>query len=286
MGREAYALMTGLFVLVLGAALVLIAYWLGQYGEDQDTYLVTTQNAVSGLKPESTVYYRGVEVGKVADMGFDPKNWRTIQVRIKINKGVPITTATYARLRVQPLTGLAQIELDSDPGEAKPLPTSEKAPALILLRPSLVELLTNSGQDLLVQAQQLIRRVNDVLGDDNRNRLGHVLRNLEAATGRLDQTLMELPALSGEARHTLARIDQLAGDMGAAAQRLRGLGEVADGLAQSTLPRLNATLDELQTAAAQMRKLTTQLDKDPQALLLGPPVAAPGPGEPGYRETR
>lgn len=286
MGRESYALMTGLFVLILGGTLVLVAWWLGQYGESKDTYMVTTQSAVSGLKPESTVYYRGVAAGKVKSMGFDQHDARTIQVLVELNKGIPITTATFARLRLQPLTGLAQIELDNDAGAAQPMPTSKKNPAVIQLRPSLVDMLANSGQDLLGQAQQLMGRVNDVLGDDNRGRLGQILRNLEAVTGRLDQTLAELPAVSGDARRVLGSIDQLAGDMRDTVQRLRGLGDAGDGLAKTTLPRLNATLEELQAAAAQVKKLSAQIDQDPQALLLGPPMAAPGPGEPGYKETR
>lgn len=293
MGRDTYALLTGLFVVILGGMLVLMAFWLGQYGNDHNAYLVTTQHAISGLKPESTVYYRGVEAGKVASMGFDPKDAQTIRVRIEVRKNIPVTSVTFARLRVQPLTGLAQIELGNAVGDAKPLLTSDSDPAKIPLHQSLMDQLADSGQGLLGQADQLLVSLNDLLKGENRGRLDRILSNFEAASARLaaleerlDRGLAGLPVLSSDAHRTLTHIDELAVDLKDVAQHLRGFGKLGDELEQTTLPRVNAALGELQSAATQMKRLSTQLDKDPQALLLGPPIQPPGPGEPGYQEPR
>jgi phospholipid/cholesterol/gamma-HCH transport system substrate-binding protein len=290
--RDAYALLTGLFVVVLGCTLVLMAFWLGQYGNHLDAYLVATQSPVSGLKPESTVYYRGVEAGKVADMDFDPQDQQTILVRILVREGMPITTATFARLRVQPLTGLAQIELDNPAGNKAPPLTGDSQPlARIPMQPSLMEQLADSGQGLLQQVDGLLVRLNDLLNDDNRRHWSQVLRNLESASGKLavlqehlDQSIAGLPALSGDARQTLGHIDQLAQRLLDATQHLQRLDSLGGSLEQTTLPRLNATLDSLQAGANQIKRLSARLEQDPQALLLGSPAAPPGPGEPGYRE--
>lgn len=290
MGRDAYALLTGLFVIILGSVLILMAYWLGQYGNHHDSYQIVTQNAVSGLKPESTVYYRGVEAGKVAGMAFDSHDPRTIRVRIQIRKGVPITNATFARLRVQPLTGLAQIELDNPGGEAQPLPTSEDKPAEIPMRPSLMEQLTNSGQDLLGQANQLLVSLNALLKEENRSHLEHILGNIETATARLvtleqrlDQALASLPPVSSDVRRSLGHMNELTVNL---KDTSHSFGAVGNKLEQTTLPRVNAALEELQRAAAQLKQLSGQLHNNPQALLLGPAAPLPGPGEPGYQESR
>lgn len=290
MGRDAHALLTGLFVLVLGCALLLMALWLGQYGKAHNVYVVTTQNAVSGLKPESTVYYRGVEAGKVTQMGFDPRDVRTIRVRIEVGKHIPITDKSFAKLRVQPLTGLAQIELDNAQGDAQLLQTSDADPAIIPLLPSLIDQLTNSGQDLLGQTEQLLVRLNDLLKDENRRHFSQILDNVETVSARLlkleerlDATLAGLPALSSDARRTLGHIDALTLDLTETSRRLRGFGELGDNLAQTTLPRLDNALSELQDSAAQIKKLSARIDQDPQALLLGPAPTAPGPGEAGYK---
>jgi phospholipid/cholesterol/gamma-HCH transport system substrate-binding protein len=55
MVKETYALLTGLFVLTLGTAMVVMGLFLGDYGRERDVYILWTQGAVSGLNPESEV---------------------------------------------------------------------------------------------------------------------------------------------------------------------------------------------------------------------------------------
>jgi phospholipid/cholesterol/gamma-HCH transport system substrate-binding protein len=302
MSRESHALLAGLFVLMLGAALVTAGIWLGNYGREYDTYVLTTQSAVSGLRPESTVYFRGVEAGKVAAIEFDPKDPQTIRVYAQLDKGLPITTRTFARLRVQPLTGLAQIELDKEAGDAAPLPTSKNMPAVIPMRPSLLDELAGTGQGLLGQLEQLAMNLNDLFDETTRHRIQQIFHNVETATAqlnrleqRMDKALAQVPAVGADARKTLGRFDQLSDDLQALSHRLTlfteearqlvGAGKATgDHLTRGTLPRLDALLDELRTTTQQVGRLTTLLENDPQSLLLGPAPRVPGPGERGYQE--
>jgi phospholipid/cholesterol/gamma-HCH transport system substrate-binding protein len=316
MGKETYALLTGLFVLTLGSALVAASIWLGHYGEERDLYTVITQSSVSGLNPESTVLYRGVQVGKVSAIRFDPLNARNIQVQIEVNKGLPITHGTYAKLRVQGLTGLAQIELGDSGDNPQPLSTDKDNPAQIPLQPSLIDKLTDSGGNILLGSQELIAHINDMLDNENRQRIKAVLTNMETASGRLsgleermDKTFVhmdqaaakvkgageEVLAAGATARQTFSQFDSLAGDLDKLTSHIQTLAENANALVvsgkhstdimtQASLPRLNAVLEELQATSLQIRTLSGLLEKDPQMLLYGRQPPTPGPGEPGYQE--
>ncbi|MCI0655090.1 MAG: MlaD family protein [Methylococcaceae bacterium] len=318
MGKETYALLTGLFVLTLGSALVAASIWLGHYGEERDVYLVVTQSSVSGLNPESTVLYRGVQVGKVSAISFDPMNSRNILVRIEVDKGLPITLGTYAMLRVQGLTGLAQIELGDSGENQQPLLTNNANPAQIPLQPSLIDKLADSGGNILLGSQELIAHLNDLLDDENLRRVKVILTNMETATGRLadleermekafvqvDQAAVkvkgageEVQAAGLKAQKTLTQFDSVARELGKLSGRIQTLAESANALAlsgknatdimtQSTLPRLNTVLEELKVTSFQIRTLSGLLEKDPQMLLYGRQPLEPGPGEPGYQESR
>ena len=311
MSKESYALLTGLFVLVLGAALIAITIWLGHYGEERDTYIVATQGSVSGLNTESTVIYRGVDAGKVAAIGFDPKDPKTILVRIEVNKGMPITHGTYARLRVQGLTGLAQIELNDTGENPTPLITSKQHPARIPLLPSLVDKLSDVGGNILLHADELMASLTDMLNENNRGRIQRILANMETATGqlagleeRMDEAYAavreaseDVQGASAKAVKTLSRIDETAGDLRKLTRQIQAFAENADTLTatgkiaseavmKTTLPRLNALLEDLQLTTAQVKKVSGLLEQNPQALLYGPQASEPGPGEPGYREPK
>ncbi len=318
MGKESYAFLTGLFVLILGSALVIASIWLGHYGDERDVYTIITQSSVSGLNPESTVLYRGVQVGKVSAISFDPNNSRNILVRIEVDKGLPITLGTYAKLRVQGLTGLAQIELGDSGTNQQPLHTDSDNPAQIPLQPSLIDKLSDSGENILLGSQELIAHLNDFLDNENRQRVKVILTNIETATGRLadledrmdkafvqvDKAAIKVKGAGEEvieagskAQKTLTQFDSVAGELGKMSGRLQTLAESTNALAlsgknatdimtQSSLPRLNAVLEELKAASFQIRTLSDLLENDPQMLLYGRQPAEPGPGEPGYQEPR
>ncbi|NJD07642.1 MAG: MCE family protein [Methylococcaceae bacterium] len=295
MGRETYAILTGAFLLVLGAVAVGVTIWLGHYNEERDVYLVVSPLPVSGLNPESNVYYRGVEIGKVKDIRFETRNGRNILARIEVTPNAPINLSTYAMLRVQPLTGLAQIELNDADQTSERLPTSAAQPARIPLRPSLVDRFTESGQDILQQSQELATKLNALLTEQNRRRVEHLVEGLDAFVQRLDRTVAELPVVRSDLRKTLGHIDDLAADMKRTSESIRKLAEATQGLAASgrqagdtlsatSLPQLNALLTDLTVTTGHVRRLAAMLESDPQAVLLGPPPPPSGPGEPGFKE--
>ena len=84
MENKAYALAAGLFTLLLGVGVIAAALWFsGNVVETQD-YLLVSRYPVSGLNPQAPVRFRGVTVGKVVSIDFDPLDARAIQVQISV----------------------------------------------------------------------------------------------------------------------------------------------------------------------------------------------------------
>ena len=307
MTKESYALLTGLFVIILGAALIAISTYLGSYGLVRDTYIVVTTDTVSGLNAESTVIYRGVPAGKVTAIDFDPHDVRNILVRIEINRGLPITRGTFATLRTQGLTGLAQVELNDKGENPEPLETTADDPARIPLRPSLLDRLTESGEDLLPKLTRLADQLNSLVGEDNRKHVEAILASSEIAARdlidlekRAQDTLAAFPGLQQRTRNALAEISALTADFrvtsahvrsaadatGAFAQSGRATAEAMQTIAKQLMPRIESLVAELHRTTDQIRRLSATVANDPQTLLFGAPTPPPGPGEPGHEEPR
>ncbi|NCN89119.1 MAG: MCE family protein, partial [Gallionella sp.] len=106
--------LVGLFVLVLGAALVGGVLWLGSgksLRASYDLYQVYTDDSVAGLNINAPVSYRGVEVGHVRRIALAPDNVEQVQLTLAIEHGTPVKTDTLAVLQTQGLTGLAFVDL-------------------------------------------------------------------------------------------------------------------------------------------------------------------------------
>jgi len=304
MGRDKHALITGLFLIVLVTAVTLIIYWIGHFERERNIYVVSTRESVSGLNPESTVFYRGIAVGKVIKIFFDPNDSGTILVPIEVDKNIVFTKGVFATLQLKGVTGLTQIQLEDAGTIPALLPPGNNPLSRIPLVPSITDKLMNTGEELLHKADHLMQRLSSILNTENEKNIGDILGNLKTLTNKLselqvsvDKALSEVPALSTDARKTLAHIDDLTKDLRDLTREAKNLGKKANTLAetgnnagdlliQTTLPKVNQLLVDLQSASSQVKRVATMLENNPQALLLGPEQQSAGPGEPGYKEPR
>ncbi len=106
----------GLFVLI-GFSLLLIALiWIGasQFFQKKATYVSYFQESVKGLQKGATVNYRGVAIGRVADIRLAPDG-RLIEVVMNLDPSFCVDDTLCVRLREQGLTGLRFLEIDTKP---------------------------------------------------------------------------------------------------------------------------------------------------------------------------
>ncbi|HYW92747.1 MAG TPA: MlaD family protein [Gammaproteobacteria bacterium] len=300
MERRSYALITGLFLVVLIGAGAAAGVWLSRSTTEQVPYLVVSQYPVSGLQAQAGVTYRGVAVGSVESIRFDRQHPDRVLIRIKLQPDVPITRSTYAKLRERGVTGLSEIELSSSgKGPGQPLPTSEAHPGRIPMHPSLLSEVSSRGEKLLDKLNTLTDHLNRILSRDNQQRINRILQNLQTATGdlhqvlsrknqqRIDSVLQNLQTATGDLvrlqQKAAPAVERLPGLESHANRTLSNLDNLLQGkLEQQTLPRLDTTLDQLSRSARSVRQLSESLRHQPGSLLRGSNLPPPGPGEPGY----
>lgn len=281
-----------------------MVYWIGSFEKARNLYVISTRDSVTGLNPESTVFYRGIAVGKVLKVKFDPEDPLTIRVEIEVDKNIRFTRGVFATLRLKGVTGLTQVDLQDAGTSDEWLLPGDRPEQRIPLLPSLTDRLLSSGEEILMKAEQLMMRLDRVLSDENETHGREILRNLNLASGKLtgleDQlatVLEKMPGLMDRTQTTLGNIDDLTVDLKAAALSVKTLSDHADSLVASgadvgdaltgtTLPKAHETLSELLSALDQLKRVARMLETNPQALILGPLKSEPGPGEPGYEEPK
>ena len=318
MENKSHALAAGIFVIVVTALLAGLAIWLTRDNANYDLYELTTSDGVSGLQPQAAVRYKGVAVGKVTRIGFDPQVGGNVLIRIAVNEQAPISPTTFAILGYQGVTGLAHILLDDAEQPYPELPPGPSGLPRLPIKPSPFGMLAEQAPNILAQVEEATRRVNQLLSDGNQQRLGAAIDNLALAAGsvntltqrldttvvqRLDPALAALPPLAGDARKTLQSLQQasasvtaLAHDVGQTTQRLnaeggaidqitlgtKALARTADQFGTATLPRLNRVADDTSRAARQLSRAAGGVTDNPQLFIYGSGRIPPGPGEEGF----
>lgn len=270
-----YALV-GLFVVLFGAAAVGVTFWLtiGVENKTYDRYRVYFHESVAGLSLKAAVRYRGVQIGQVESIRLDPANPDQVDVVLNIERGTPIRRGTIATLSKQGLTGVASVEL-SGGGQSLPL---EKQPGqelpVIQAGPSLVARLDDAFNNIITNVDNLSRRLERLLGDQNQTALTQTLQNLSTITGavadrsdRIRQTLDHVEVFTG----TLAeRSGQLGKALDQLTTMLQGTGDLS--------ARVRATLSDFRAGAQAVRRTADTFNRTSRDLS--------GLAEVGQRELR
>ena len=304
MENKAHAMAAGIFVVAITVLLVALAAWLTRDTGERDPYEISTRETVTGLQEQAAVRYRGVDVGKVSTIGFDPKIQGNVLMRLEVDRDAPVTADTFATLSFQGVTGLAFVQLD-DTGKAAPrLKPVDGHPPRIPLKPGLISKLTAKGEIILDQVEQLTGRMNQLLGDQNQKKFASALENLDAAAAeagkvakrldttvatRVDPALLSVQKSADEVNKTAAdfgktarRLNEKDGPMDRLAEGTQALSHAADSFNSATLPRINRVTEETSRAVRQLGRTATTITDNPQSLIFGSGAVNPGPGEPGF----
>lgn len=310
----------GLFVALLGAATLAGILWLGKtdFRDAYDRYYAFMRESVAGLSVNSTVKYRGVDVGRVKEIALSPENPEEVRLVLDIDRGTPIKTDTIAVLETQGLTGLATLNLTGGSRDAPPLqategqeyPVIKTGPSLFFrLDEAISRLLSEKGlTKLLEDLDAVARSVADLMDEENRARFKQTMKNLSEAaqTVAAHRTQLER-GLSGAAQtgESLAKMtaslnEQIPLLLGRVNKSALALQRMTDELAQTskvvgsvvnetkpeiqqfsrqTIPELSLLVGELRQLTATLQRVAREIEREPNALVFGREAPARGPGE-------
>ncbi len=296
--------LVGVFVLVLGAALIGGVLWLSSgksYRTSYDIYLTYTSDSVAGLNINAPVRYRGVDVGRVRKIALAPNNVEQVQLTLAIERGTPVKVDTLAVLQTQGLTGLAFVELTGGGRDSLPLEAKNKDEyPVIRSGPSLMTRLDSAITSLLTNLNRSSENFNALMDKDNRLAVKHALTDLEILSrtlaGRsamIDSSLSnaarvmentarlsdELPQLAQRVQRSAEAFDRMSNDLAHAAASASGTLDGVQQFTGETLPEIHKLVIELQDLTTSLRRFSGELEQNPSALLYGKPVLKRGPGE-------
>ncbi|GGX26021.1 MlaD family protein [Undibacterium macrobrachii] len=308
MESKSHALIAGVFAIGLAILAGALALWLGKDEIQRTPYTIATSLKVSGLNIQAAVRYKGIKVGKVTDIDFDSKVPGQLLLSLDIVSDTPITQSTYATLGYQGVTGIAFIELDDDGSQPAAIVRDPKLGARIPLRPGLLQEVEKHGIAILNQTEELSKRLNALLDQENRASLTNTVKQIgktaaawEALPAKLDPVLNNLPQtiaqaresalafkqFSDNAKNTSSNLNQvlsnLQSEQSSIGRLSKNLEQISQSLQFETLPAMHNVILDAGGTLRSINRSTENFNERPQSLLFGPKPIPPGPGETGFK---
>ena len=312
MENRAYAIVVGIFTLVLGIGMILAYWWISGSQQARSEYTIASHLPVAGLSAESIVKFRGVDVGKVTEISLDPSSQTTVLIKIAVEKNLKLSIEAYAELRRQGITGLAYIDLNDESKNAPALP----AGSIIPLRPTLVDDLISKGPEFIAQLEILMRNTNQLTESANRlltnvdiKQLNNTIANFEKVSEKALPALDSATNMFNGANKLMSEKNQtqfvqalksvqqtsdaaipLINELTLTSKKIHNTAnqfeisanQLTNKLDTETLPQIHALTQNMNQSAINFNQLVEVLKDNPQSILFGNPALPAGPGEEGF----
>ncbi len=192
--------LVGLFI-AGGICIAIVAIiWLGmsRFFNKGEFYAVYFDESVQGLKVDSPVKYRGVDIGYVKQLGLASDS-RLIEAVLEIMSGIRLENDMVAQLKVAGITGSMFIELDRITKGADnyfPKLTFPTEYPVLASRPS--------------EISELFHGIDDIVQKLNTIDIAGISRNLKKSLGHIEEAFiaLDLKGISTDIKSSLKRLNE------------------------------------------------------------------------------
>ena len=280
METKANYVAVGAFVLACAIGLVVTILWLAgtQYSQEYAYYQAFFKGPVTGLGKGTVTRYNGIDVGRVTDLSFDPSDPQRVIVTVQVQPNLNIRDNSVASIDSQGLTGGVFVEISGGTATA-PLLTAKEGQRypVIKTKQSTFAQLEQSAPEVVAKLNVAASRLNDLLNDNNRRAISHILDNLDETTAVLAKRSADIDATIANANKAMANLSDASNGLKPALGHLdvtlQKYGKVADDadafINGDGLSQLSDLIGEMRRAVGNLEQLSGQLNKEPTKLLFG-----------------
>jgi len=300
--RKKTYFLVGFFVLAGALIAIGTIIWLGasQYLQKGERFVTYFDESVQGLQVDSSVKYRGVEIGMVEKIGVAP-DYRLIEVVMKINFSGDAANATIAKLKAAGITGIVYVELDHrKTGDEVRTPqiTFEPDYPVIPSNPSEIQEIVSGVDDVVKKMKEVdFKAISDELVSATKSvntffaghKMTRIITNLENMTqtlsdsanqlakmvgdGRADEILSDARDTVRDAKETIARVKSELEKMKLAETALRTTRMIEDisRRSKTITTEVQLTGENLRRASENLDQLIERLKADPSDILFSDP---------------
>ena len=293
MATRANYVKVGVFVLLGSGAAVVLAIVVGvlHARKETDSYVTYFTESVQGLEVDAPVKARGVTIGRVAKISLTPEE-RAVEVRMDLDAATLKSMGYYhksvppdvrVQLASQGLVGSRFLDIDSFDPKTHPPPVLQIAPPAMYI-PSTPSLQKSVEDSLRVAMDRLAQVMDSIVREGLTEKLSQSVTHADDVLTEIDQAVKgfnreKVPARAAaaidQARVALdsmnKALERVNGDAGLIASANRAVGSFGEleRTASSATSDLERTLEDLRAAAAAIRSLAEELERNPDMLVKG-----------------
>jgi phospholipid/cholesterol/gamma-HCH transport system substrate-binding protein len=278
--------MTAAGVLIAIFVAIPVGFHLADRQKEYYSYFVG--ESVSGLEEGGVVKFRGVPIGTVTDIAYDPDDLSRIKAVFSIDGDFPMKQDMYAQVGGISITGIKHVEIAGGHDDSPLLePGSE-----LKTRKSLTTQITGKAEVIIAKVELLLDHINGLMHPDSS--LNAIVRNVaeiseeargfissirpqvergvhsfESIASRLDTIAGDVTVLTSDLRHSLSpeRFGSIMTSIDSSAQSVRQVSTDISLIVRQSREDIMVSMQNLREAVENANELTKILAENPSLLI-------------------
>lgn len=185
MENRASFTIVGFFLITFTIALAFFTIWLAKYNIDENSvkyFKIYTKDSISGLKINSSITYKGINVGSVKEIKINKNNSEEIEVLLQLTNPEIVKMDSKALIASKGVTGIKEVEILGGSKESPTLKSTKDNISTIPLAKGLFDELKSKAENITDRVDNLLNQMNLLFSDKFRDDLHSIFENVNKST--------------------------------------------------------------------------------------------------------
>lgn len=250
------------------------------------------ERSLSGLEEGADVKFRGVRIGKISRISYDPADLTRIKVEFRIRYDFPMKEDMFVETGFLGITGLRYVEVLGGSNDSQPLKAGSELPS----KPSIMASITGKTDVIIEKIEILLNHLAVFTHPDSLASVKKILDNAAGISaevnGLVQQVRPDIRQVTASTKSTMEKVDYIASDIkgiastinrsidpekltqmvsniDSTARTLKTMSENLDLTIRQTREDFSVSLENLREALENANELTKILAENPSLLLRG-----------------
>lgn len=240
--------------------------------------------SLSGLTKGMDVKFRGIPIGKVSTISYNPNDLSKVKVEFEVDAKFPMKTDMIAETGLSGITGLKYIEIMGGTNEAELLEPNSLIPS----RPSLMGTITDKAENILASVEELLKNLNTATNRDSLEDLFTTFKNMSEFTANINNVsgnlMARVDSITISINEMATTINNMVTDFSDRGKltsimenidaTVASLNELTQGVGLTFIQSredIGATLADLRQTVENLNELSSMLVDNPSLILYGTP---------------
>jgi len=273
-------LLVGSFVLLSVVGLLIFVVWFfkSEYDTAYEKYELPFPGGIAGISEGSPVYFQGVSVGQVLEVGLSETAHGTVLVTIQVKSDTPVKTDSIGSIDFSGFIKGNYILLSQGSDNAdKPTEVNGVIPSLPT-KQALMSQLIEAAPNYLDKVDHLLLQLSEIFSTRNIQAFNNIIANADELTatltsnlGEVETILEQISAAMGEvqaltnqfdstAKNLDAELDQLLKEVFATSETLNQTIASFDQISTETAGHVTAALEDFRATASSVKRLSEEAE--------------------------